>query len=88
MEMKHYIYNDCTIDENSTKNISLVDNYINETDSGRVFHGNYSWAGLFQKLSMLGFTCRYNKDMRIQIQQLFCPVQSFESLNSLIINME
>lgn len=84
--MQHFTYDNLFLDEDSPYNNRLVDDYI-ATAKGRVYHGDYSWANLFMKLSMLGFTCGY-QNAKLKVKQLFCSNETFEALNDLVSRME
>lgn len=85
--MRHYYYEDLMIDEDSIENSDLVDQYIASPGNSRVFPGDYSWAGLFLKLSMLGFTCSY-QNAKLKINQLFCYEDDYERLNKLVLSFK
>lgn len=85
--MEHYIYDGLFIEEDSIENETAIDVYISSLASGRIFPGDYSWACAFQKLSMLGFTCKSKKD-KIKIVQLFCHEDDYRSLNELVQSLQ
>lgn len=84
---KHYVYGDIVIDEHCSANNTMIDHYIATANNGRIYRGDYSWAGVAHKLSMLGFTCRH-KSGGLLVQRLFCQESAYDGLDWLIRSMQ
>lgn len=79
---KHYKYDNCIIAE-SKFNADAIDRFISDSSAGRIYHGDFNWANIFQKMNMLGFTCKH-RDGGIKITQLYCRSDDFSLFNGLL----
>lgn len=86
---QHYYYDNLIIDKKSEKNNLLIDDYLKQPKNSRVFPGDFSYTGVFQKLSMLGFTVSsINNGEAITVKQVFCLPSEIDALNKLIFSLE